>query len=228
MIDRKNKKSNLALRWAFACAGVCVCLLMSNCTSPPQEISPLQPPSEPLISDDFLPPNAAWVRFETEENAVYALQGELYLEDRGQALSVYTPLSSQIHADTVIGVQTRHVQGSMNNWMGIICRQQDENNYYLFAISADGYYLILLVENGVSTSLIEPTFSEVINQGKANNYLEARCLGSALSLRVNDTLLVTRADSTLRNPGGIALFADAANSGDTTTVAFDNFVLLTP
>ncbi|MBN2390180.1 MAG: hypothetical protein JXR84_05640 [Anaerolineae bacterium] len=207
-------------------------LLVTACSSPTTSPSPVAtlitaPTTMPLI-DNFDPPNPAWARFETEESAVYAQADELYLEDRGKGIAVYAPLAGKTYTDTVVSVQVRHIQGTVNNWMGVICRQLDEDNYYLLAISADGFYLILLVENGTATPLVGPKTSETIRTGKARNDLEVRCAGDALSLWVNDERLVTHIDDTLYKPGGVALFADAVERGETSVTAFDNFALTQP
>jgi hypothetical protein len=184
--------------------------------------------SAPTLIDDFSAPNPAWARFETEENAVYALEGELYLEDRGRAVAAYSPLVGHDYQDVIVNTRIRHVQGTVDNWMGVICRQADEENYYLLVISADGYYLIARVEDGSPTPLTGPEFSEAIRRGKAQNEVEVRCRGNMLSLRVNDTLLVTRVDDAFDGSGQVALFADAVEGRETTLVAFDNFVLTVP
>lgn len=179
-----------------------------------------------LFSDTFSAANTAWAHFDTPESAAYMQQGELYLEDRGRGIGVYTRLVGQRFDDVVIQVLVRHVEGTQDNWMGAICRQQDEENYYLFAISADGYYLILKVENGFPTPLAGPTPADIIHPGRAKNQLEARCEGAALTLRINDTLVSAQTDGSFRE-GEVALFTDAARGG-TTTTAFDSFKLLRP
>ncbi|MGC9467501.1 MAG: hypothetical protein ACP5HS_02825 [Anaerolineae bacterium] len=198
------------------------------CGRPTPAGSPMPLPDSYIVADDFSRPNPAWARFDTEESAVYAVAGELFLEDRGQGTSVYTPLIGQEHDDVAVHVDLRHVQGSVNNWMGVLCRMQDENNYYLLAISADGYYLIMKVVEGESVPLVGPEYSEIIRPGKAENRLQARCDGVLLKLQVNDEELATTADTTFREPGGVALFADAVRRGDIVVVAFDNFVLASP
>jgi len=207
-------------------------LLIAACSSPTSSPSPAATPAIPSttvpLTDNFDPPNPAWARFETEESAVYAQAGELYLEDRGKGIAVYAPLAGKVYTDTEVTVQVRHVQGTVNNWMGVICRQQDEDNYYLLAISADGFYLILLVEDGRPTPLVGPETSDIIRTGKARNDLEVRCAGDALSLWVNGERLVTHIDDTLYKAGTIALFADAVERGETSVTAFDNFTLTQP
>ena len=203
-------------------------LLLVACASPSPEASPLPTSDDVILSDEFSPPNVAWARFDTEESAVYVQDGELFLEDRGKGVAVYAPLSGKTYEDVLVSVEARHVQGTVNNWMGVICRQQDEGNYYLLAISADGFYLILRVEDGESTALAGPKMSDAINQGKAENDVIVRCQGSSLSLRVNGDFVVARTDAVFSDSGQIALFADAVESGETATTAFDNFVLSAP
>lgn len=207
-------------------------LLMAACSSatssPPPAATPTPPSATSSFTDDFEPPNLAWARFETAESAVYAQAGELFLEDRGKGIGVYAPLSGKTYTDTMMTVQVRHVQGTVNNWMGIICRQKDEDNYYLLAISADGFYLILRVEDGLPTPLVGPETSDLIHTGKARNKLGVRCVGDALSLWVNDERVSTYLDHALQGAGGVALFADAVERGETSVTAFDNFTLTKP
>ncbi|MBN1876119.1 MAG: hypothetical protein JXA33_17985 [Anaerolineae bacterium] len=203
-------------------------LIIAACNSPSASPSPIPTPTTAPFTDDFTPPDSAWARFETVESAIYAQAGELYLEDRGKGIAVYAPLAGKTYTNTVITVQVRHVQGTVNNWIGVICRQQDEDNYYLSAISADGFYLLLLVEDNTPTPLIGPETSESIRTGKARNDLEVRCVGDALSLRVNGSPLFWHMDSSLRTDGGVALFADAVERGETSVTAFDNFMLTKP
>ncbi|MCU0519910.1 MAG: hypothetical protein MUF84_04365, partial [Anaerolineae bacterium] len=186
------------------------------------------PSDEALLTDAFSPPNVGWARFDTDASAVYALAGELYLEDRGMGTAVYTPLIGHEYADALIDVDVRHVQGTVDNWMGVLCRQQDDDNYYLLAISADGYYLILRVISGRATPLVGPEYSTVIRTGKAANALRARCKGPEFTLWVNGEELVTHQDDSLLEAGGVALFADAVQRGDIVVVAFDDFVLASP
>ncbi|MFP4396351.1 MAG: hypothetical protein ACLFTI_13930, partial [Anaerolineales bacterium] len=229
-----------ALLWAVG---------MSACTPAPATVSPVTSPGvfnededevedegedrasesgDLILADDFEPPHAGWVRFETADSAVYAEAGEMFLEDRGAGSAVYTPLVGKSQRDVTVSARLRHVQGTVDNWMGLICRQQDEQNYYLFAISADGYYLMLRVAEGASTPLVGPHASDVINIGKAENEVRIRCRDDKLSLWVNDTLLTSRADDVLAASGAVALFADAAELGGATTVAFDDVTITAP
>lgn len=205
-----------------------VALLLMACTSENPDIMPTPTPEALVLFDDYVAVSPDWALFDTDQGAAYVYNEEFYLEDRGKGIAVYSPLLKQTYEDVKISVEMRYVQGSMKNWMGVICRQQDEANYYVLAISADGFYLIQRVVDDVVTPLGGPTASEFIHTGKAKNTLEAMCQGNTLSLRVNDTLLVSCTDSTLSVQGQVALFTDAVESGGTTLTAFDDFTLAIP
>jgi len=227
---RRRDGRRLTLRQYLSLSGVAIgmLLLAAACGPPTPPVPPISLPDSYAVADDFSPPDPRWARFDTDESAVYALAGELFLEDRGQGVSVYTPLLGERYADTDIRVDVRHVQGSVNNWLGILCRHQDVENYYLLAISADGYTLILRVVDGEPTPLVGPEYNEAIRIGKAENDLRVLCEGSSLSMWVNDELIATASDDTLMQPGDVALFADAVQRGEIVVTAFDNFVLVEP
>ncbi len=195
------------------------------CTAPPPMTTALLP-SGVVFSDDFVTNTGAWGLFDTQEGAAYLQQGELYLEDRGQGVGVYTQLQKHRWEDLVVTIRLRQVEGTQNNWMGVICRQQDEENYYLLAISADGYYLVLKTEAGIASPLVGPAQSDLINAGRATNALEVLCVDDTLTLRINGEELASAQDSSF-GEGGVALFADGV-AGQRTTVAFDALVISTP
>jgi hypothetical protein len=202
--------------------------LLAACGKQTSVTAPMVLPDSYLFADDFIRPSPSWARFDTESGAVYALAGELYLEDRGQGTAVYSPLVGHAYADVQIDVSLRHVQGTVNNWMGVICRQQDERNYYLLAISADGYYLVLKVVDGEQIPLAGPRYSETIHLGRAENQLRARCQGPGLYLWVNGNRVAAEVDSSFQEAGNVGLFGDAVPRGETTVIAFANFVLTAP
>lgn len=202
-------------------------LVLAACNGATGTITPTPPGDNVLFYDNFSAVQPGWALFDTSEGAAYVQQGELYLEDRGRGVGIYTHLVNREWNNVAVSVRLRQIEGSQDNWMGVICRQQDEENYYLFAISADGYYLILKVEGGIPTQLVGPTRDELINAGRGTNQLTARCADQNLSLRVNDEILATVEDDTFET-GHVALFADAVAAGGTTTVAFDALVISEP
>lgn len=187
------------------------------------------PPSgegDVLFNDDFAAASSNWALFDTPEGAAYLQQKRLYLDDRGQEKSISTSLLDRQWSDVIIRTRLQRTAGTQNNWMGVTCRQEDESNYYLFAISADGYYLLLKVAEGEVTQLAGPETSTALNPDRGINLLEARCVETTLTLSVNQQELVSLNDEQFRS-GGISLFADSV-TGETTSVAFDDFVITAP
>ena len=135
--------------------------------------------------------------------------------------------------DTEISVQTSQISGPNNNAYGVICRYVDDENFYVFLISGDGYYAIGKYQTGVSqiTYLTgaDPDFfvaSDAINQGVATNLLRVRCVGDQLSLAVNGIPLATVTDDSFIS-GDVGLAASTLETGRV-VVEFDTFTVSTP
>jgi len=133
--------------------------------------------------------------------------------------------------DVIITTQARQVSGPNNNAYGVICRYQNEENFYVFLIGGDGYYAIgkytsesptvtYLTENG------EYQFADAINQGLATNQIRVGCVGNELSLAVNGIPLVTVTDPTFVI-GDVGLAASTLEPG-TAVVEFDDFRAVAP
>ncbi|MFK7800766.1 MAG: hypothetical protein AB8G95_03955 [Anaerolineae bacterium] len=133
--------------------------------------------------------------------------------------------------DVIVTATTRKLSGPDDNAFGLLCRYQDPSNFYLFLISADGYYAIGKVQTG-SDSIIyltgegEYQFSEVVQQGVQENTLRITCEGSELSLTVNGILLDTVTDDTFRS-GDIGVGITAFDQG-TAVVEFDEVRVIEP
>lgn len=133
--------------------------------------------------------------------------------------------------DVIMTSKATQVDGPDNNAYGLICRYQDENNFYIFLISGDGYYAIGKYQTGTPqiiylTENQEYIFSEAIQQGAAMNDIRASCIGNELSLQVNGTPLVTVSDPTFVR-GDVGLGVSTLEPG-TAVVHFDDFRVLAP
>jgi hypothetical protein len=86
--------------------------------------------------------------------------------------------------EVIVEVDAAKVGGPDKNGFGVICRYQDENNYYRFMISSDGLMVISMKKNGawsnLSSDVWEP--SNAINLGSASNHIRAECIGDSLKL----------------------------------------------
>ena len=139
----------------------------------------------------------------------------------------------RLFGDTEISVQTRQVWGPNDNAYGVICRYVDEENFYIFLVSGDGYYAIGKYESGQSQVQYltgeEPNYfvaAEEINKGVATNLLRVTCAGNQLSLTVNGILLASVTDDSFP-AGDIGLAANTFETGSV-VIEFDNLTVTSP
>lgn len=184
-----------------------------------------------LLRDDFSgEQNCGWREYN---------QGGAVVEIAEDNLSISTSQTGQIwwtnagrdFNDVIITVQARQTSGPNNNAYGVLCRYQDENNFYIFLISGDGYYAIGKYQTGEQqvtylTSNQEYVFSDLINQGVATNLLRVSCIGNELSLSVNGLPLVTVTDDSFAG-GDVGLGVSTLEPG-TAVVQFDDLLVLAP
>jgi len=108
-----------------------------------------------------------------------------------------------------------------NNDYGIICRLQRDGGGYYGLISGDGFYAILRESGGDSYDvLVDWTASNHIRQGNSQNQLGLSCVGSKISLFVNDQLLAETSDS-MYSSGDIG-FTATSYELEGTEIHFDN------
>lgn len=132
-----------------------------------------------------------------------------------------------IHAAELALLKCAKYSTDEENWYIVSCRSDRLNNYYTFAISAEGRYFIERTVNGDKTFLKKPQYSTRIYRGKnVTNLIHIECVENTLSLSVNGHLLAKVRDDTFTS-GDIELGALIVEAFDT-EVAFDNIVVTTP
>jgi LysM repeat protein len=136
----------------------------------------------------------------------------------------YTRAFSVLDSPTYDGVwveaQAALLRGSASSGYGLLCRYQDEHNFYAFLISGDGRYAILkgehyLVEWQTPAEEVDTEWPVI---------LVATCRGPDLALSANDTELVSVRDpDPTPLPGGrVGLIVSTAATSS--TVGIDYFV----
>jgi hypothetical protein len=118
--------------------------------------------------------------------------------------------------------------GPLENRMGLICRMQDDANFYYFIISADGYYSIGKVKGGTWSLLGAAAMQQnpAIHTGLQLNHLRADCIGSLLIFYVNGQLVGSARDTDFIT-GDVGLLAGSFDHPGV-DVSFDNFTVLKP
>jgi len=182
---------------------------------------------EVLFQDDFSNPDSGWDRVETPDG----------ITDYGDG--IYRILVNTVNTDVwanpgldftdvYIEVQAAKVSGDDNNDFGVICRYLDNENFYFFVVSSDGYYGIGKIINGdqqlIGSDSMPP--SEAINKGTAINHLRAECVGNKLAFSVNGQRLAEYEDGDFTS-GDVGLLAGTFDQPGT-EIHFDNFMVLKP
>jgi len=125
------------------------------------------------------------------------------------------------YTDFNLQVEATQVTGPANNEYGVLARMDENERFYVFSISGDGYARVARYEAGAWELLSADWFPhEAIHQGTATNTLELEVQGSQFTFHVNGEEITTVKDETLIK-GDIGLYAGAFSEPDV-HIAFDN------
>ena len=199
--------------------------------SPPKfkKVPAANPAGRVYFQDDFSNETTGWPQIRTEEgitdyeNGVYRIL--VNLENQDYFGIPELPALNNVRVE----VDVTKVAGSDNNDFGILCRYQDNSNYYQFLVSSDGYVGILKVVEEAFQNLAADTLLEnsAVNMGNAHNHIRADCIGDSLTLYVNGQQVLTAQDSTFPGSGKVGVFAGTYDVPGA-DIYFDNFIVTLP
>jgi hypothetical protein len=132
-------------------------------------------------------------------------------------------------ADAVFEVEATPLEGTEDNGYGMLFRvNTDEDSFYVFKVSSDGYVFIAFCTAGCAQQevLVDRDWfeSQAINRGfNTTNTLRVVATGPEMSFFINDTEVGQATDDSLMH-GDIGLFGETFAPGGL-RVAFDNFVV---
>jgi hypothetical protein len=204
-------------------------LLLTACSAIPiLDNSNLVQAGNILYMDDFSNPKSGWPSWKGQNGSIidYQAAGLRILVNQSQTDLFALP--GKKFSNSRIEVDTVKIGGPDNNHFGILCRYQDEKNYYSFLITSDGYNGIVKVKDGNFSMLSGATleYNQTIRQGENQNHLRADCANQSLSLYVNNQKSLEAYDSDFSS-GGIGLIAGTYATGGV-DLYFDNFIIFTP
>jgi hypothetical protein len=130
--------------------------------------------------------------------------------------------------DVMVHVSARKLGGPADNLFGVLCRYQDEANFYALVIGSDGYYGIYKMQGGEQKLIGQQhmDFSEVINRGDEFNKISAVCQADQMALVVNDVMLINVQDDTFRHGDVGLIVGNFSQQG--VDILFDNFIVISP
>ena len=169
--------------------------------TPTRRPQPTQPPAQPDVNgivDDFSDPDSGWGQVNTEvvEMAYIDRPGYQVLIRETDTWAWNT--RPEIFDDVVVSIRGYLVrQGGA--YLGVICRYQDENNFYAASVMQDAYN-IGMMSNGTWIDLTPQTWMPLRNpipDTQEGFDLSFSCIGDSLSLLVNGDRLPAVTDSQL-------------------------------
>ncbi len=186
------------------------------------------PTGKVLLQDDFSDPDSGWPTSSSEDSEVGYRNGQYRIDVKSANWETWA-YAGEDFDDVIVEVDITKVSGDNTSDFGVLCRYQDKDHAYQFAIGADGYYQIFRWEPDDEKMLLgdgEWLSSDAIREGNATNHLRAECVGDTLALYVNGTLIGAVRDTAYTH-GDIALAVGTYDHGGT-DVRFDNLVVYAP
>ena len=189
---------------------------------------PVPPTSgEILFVDDFSDPDSGWQTWSEGDSVIAYHEGGLRFIINEPHYD-YWSRPGRWYGDVSIETMVTLKNGSSDNDFGLICRFQDDRNFYMFLASSDGYAGIVKVKDGnyevISGTSLE--YTAEVARGQASNLLRAECDGTRLKFFVND-VQVAAADDSAFPEGDIGLIAGTYDSPGV-DILFDHFLALQP
>ena len=181
-----------------------------------------------MFQDDYTDPSSGWENLTNNEfGTLDYFDGYYRIQVLGQQQMLWAGPGLNF-TDVRLEADMIKVIGSMDDIFGLVCRAMDQDNYYFFVISSDGYYGIGKMIDGVQSMIDSEGMlpSEDISQGKTKNHLRADCVENHLEFSVNGTLLASVIDHDLTH-GDVGLLAGNFNTSEN-VVLFDNFSVINP
>ena len=207
-------------------------LVALACSLTPTTPTTAKPPSggNVLFHDDFSNSSSGWDVSSTENGTANYENGGYRIHITTTKLSKWANPSKSFQSDVRIEVDATKVAGLDDNAFGVMCRYQDENNFYKFYLSSDGYAVIIKEDQGSSSVISSPDGQmpkvNGINEGAATNHIRVDCIGDTLTLYANGVQVATATDSSFTG-GDVGLVAAAYDTAGT-DILFKNFYVYKP
>lgn len=182
------------------------------------------------FADDFSDPESGFGSGE-KDTAVWGYEaGQYFVNTTKEDYMFYIlPDDFTIAAqDVVITMDAIKKSGVNPVSADLICRYQDDDNFYDFSVWFDGYYMISKYADGGWESLAggqEP--DPAVNVGNTTNYIEASCIGNTLTLTVNGQMVAQVEDDSFLF-GEVGFAASTDDGIPEAKIYFDNYYVFAP
>lgn len=183
-------------------------------------------PGTVAYAEEFDTDDGGWDVYDDQDTWAAYVDGGYHLGVRvPEYVTWANPTWDESFANIEIEVDTRQVEGPIDNNLGVLVRYQaDDESYYWFQISNDGFYSVTMLRGGDWETLLEWTTSDAIETGLGVvNRIKVVCYGDEFDFYVNDTYLASIVDDTFAT-GNIGLAAGTFDEPGV-VIEFDNLTV---
>jgi hypothetical protein len=191
--------------------------------------APSMPQGDVYYQDDFSNSSSGWDRAAGGDGVTDYADGMYRIFSATSDYYMWATAFRDFPNDIRIEVDVTKNAGADQDVFGVLCRYRNEKNFYILMISGDGQAGIAKRTSGADLVMLSGKSMKSnpsIRPGQATNHLRADCVGSKLSLYVNDTLAATATDPDFT--GGDAGLWLGTYDQPGTDLYFDNFVVRKP
>lgn len=202
-------------------------LLVLPACSGPSLVELTTQPGDVYYQDDFSQPQSGWGQAQVYLGQAGYVDGAYRFQIDSPGVDFWSR-PGQAFSFVRVEVDVAALPNSAPGRMGLICRLVDDQNFYFFVITPDGYYGIGKTQNG-QASLLDMTqmaSHPAIRTDGGINHLRADCIAELLIFYVNDTLVGSAMDADFQR-GDVGLLAGSFQQAGV-EVLFDNFVVYKP
>ncbi len=186
--------------------------------------APTEEPSKIVYQDDFSNSKSGWEEKIWEAGEVAYREGTYQINVKKENWMVWSN-QEQDMPDLGITVDAQVLKATGEGDYGIVCRYQDQDNFYALEISEDGYFSIWKRENGEMVTITDWTASNLIAANRPIRIMAA-CIGNRLMLGVDGELLADTTDDSFTD-GKFGMLVGTYAKGNL-TIGFDNFTVYKP
>lgn len=177
--------------------------------------------TSPLISDEFRTVNEDWYMVSSEVVRYDYIDRAFQIMLRRENQLTWSVNRSLMAADFLVEFDVVQLAGISTGEAGVVFRLYDTDNFYYFAINAEGEYALNRKLNGEWTILVDWTASDKLKTGKrTNNRLGVLAQGNQIALMANDTTVAQLTDDAVIQ--GHIGFAVGTGEHPIQKVLFDN------